>query len=88
MDQSILTGESGSVSKELTPCASAKAVVQDKTCMLYSGTVVTVGRCRGVVVGTGLNTAIGKIRDAMTEAAAEEEMTPLKKKLDEFGTLL
>ena len=88
VDQSILTGESGSVSKELTPCASAKAVVQDKTCMLYSGTVVTVGRCRGVVVGTGLNTAIGKIRDAMTEAAAEEEMTPLKKKLDEFGTLL
>ena len=42
-----------------------RAVVQDKTCLLFSGTVVSVGRARAVVVGTGLNTAIGKIRDAM-----------------------
>ena len=86
VDQSILTGESGSVEKELTP-ASARAVVQDKTCVVYSGTVVTVGRARAVVIGTGVNTAIGKIRDAMNESE-DDEMTPLKKKLDEFGTFL
>ena len=86
VDQSILTGESGSVEKELTP-ASARAVVQDKTCVVYSGTVVTVGRARAVVIGTGVNTAIGKIRDAMNESD-DDEMTPLKKKLDEFGTFL
>lgn len=42
--------------------AAAKAVVQDKTNCLFSGTVVTAGRARGVVVGTGAATAIGKIR--------------------------
>ena len=60
--QSILTGESGSVAKSTAPVLAAKAVVQDKTCMLFSGTVVTAGRGRGVVVGTGAATAIGKIR--------------------------
>ena len=60
--QSILTGESGSVAKSTAPVLAARAVVQDKTCMLFSGTVVTAGRGRGVVVGTGAATAIGKIR--------------------------
>ncbi|PRW20976.1 calcium-transporting ATPase endoplasmic reticulum-type isoform A [Chlorella sorokiniana] len=86
IDQSILTGESGSVSKDPAPVAVAKAVVQDKTNTLFSGTVVTAGRARGVVIGTGAATAIGKIRDAMAEA--QEEDTPLKQKLDEFGTFL
>ena len=63
-----------------------QAVYQDKTCMLFSCTVVTVGRGRAVVTACGVHTAIGKIHDAMAETV--EEMTPLKKKLDEFGTLL
>lgn len=62
--QSILTGESGSVAKDPAPVLAAKAVVQDKTNTLFSGTVVTAGRARGVVVGTGAATAIGKIRCA------------------------
>lgn len=86
IDQSILTGESGSVAKDPSPVLAAKAVVQDKTNMLFSGTVVTAGRARGVVVGTGAATAIGKIRDAMAEA--QDDDTPLKQKLDEFGTFL
>ena len=95
VDQAILTGESGSVEKEAGHIEDSerarRAVVQDKTCLLFSGTVVSVGRARAVVVGTGLNTAIGKIRDAMKNHAGgddEEELTPLKKKLDEFGRLL
>jgi Ca2+ transporting ATPase len=84
-DQSILTGESGSVAKETRPCDD-KAVAQDKTCVLFSGTVVVVGRARAVVTEIGAETAIGKIRDSLAES--EEEMTPLKKKLDEFGNLL
>jgi Ca2+ transporting ATPase len=74
------------VSKDTTPTKTAKAVYQDKRCILFSGTVVTVGRGRAVVVAVGSNTGIGKIRGIMTEA--EGEMTPLKKKLDEFGTFL
>jgi len=92
VDQAILTGESGSVEKEANhiddPEQARRAVVQDKTCLLFSGTVVSVGRARAIVIGTGLNTAIGKIRDAMKNTAEEEELTPLKKKLDEFGRLL
>ena len=95
VDQAILTGESGSVEKEAGHIEDSerarRAVVQDKTCLLFSGTVVSVGRARAVVVGTGLNTAIGKIRDAMKNHGGgddEEELTPLKKKMDEFGRLL
>ena len=53
---------------------------------LRQGTVVTAGRARCVVVGTGPHTAIGKIHHAM--ASQEEELSPLKKKLDEFGNFL
>lgn len=48
--------------------------------------MVTSGRGRGVVVATGGDTAIGKIRDAMSDQV--ERLTPLKQKLDEFGSLL
>ena len=85
-DQAILTGESDSVVKSVEATTSVKAVYQDKTCILFSGTVITVGRARAVVVGTGSKTAMGEIRDTLAESM--EEMTPLKKKLDEFGEFL
>ncbi|XP_020963666.1 calcium-transporting ATPase 3, endoplasmic reticulum-type [Arachis ipaensis] len=50
------------------------------------GTVMVAGRARAVVVGVGPNTAMGNIRDSMMHT--EDEATPLKKKLDEFGTFL
>ncbi|KAG9440602.1 hypothetical protein H6P81_020767 [Aristolochia fimbriata] len=86
VDQAILTGESFSVTKELGTTLATKAVYQDKTNILFSGTVVVSGRARAVVVGVGSNTAMGSIRDAMLRT--EDEATPLKKKLDEFGTFL
>jgi len=85
-DQALLTGESGSVLKSETAVDLVDCVLQDKTCMVYSGTTVTVGKATCVVVGTGINTAIGKIQDSLEKT--EEELTPLKKKLDEFGNLL
>ena len=53
---------------------------------LWQGTNVASGKARGVVVGTGTQTEIGKIRDEM--ASNEEERTPLQQKLDEFGEQL
>ena len=50
------------------------------------GTNVAAGKARGIVVGTGLNTQIGKIRDQMAET--EDEKSPLKQKIDEFGQQL
>ncbi|GMY17387.1 calcium-transporting ATPase 3, endoplasmic reticulum-type isoform X1, partial [Fagus crenata] len=86
VDQAILTGESCSVEKELESTRATIAVYQDKTNILFSGTVVVAGRARAVVVGVGANTAMGSIRDSMLQT--EDEVTPLKKKLDEFGTFL
>ncbi|KAL5988262.1 Calcium-transporting ATPase 3, endoplasmic reticulum-type [Asimina triloba] len=85
--------ESCSVAKELESTSSTNAVYQDKTTILFSrivglhqGTVVVAGRARAIVVGVGSNTAMGSIRDAILKT--EDEATPLKKKLDEFGTFL
>ncbi|KAA8537867.1 hypothetical protein F0562_027553 [Nyssa sinensis] len=86
VDQAILTGESCSVEKELDSTLATNAVYQDKTNILFSATVVVAGRARAVVVGVGSNTAMGSIRDSMLRT--EDEATPLKKKLDEFGTFL
>merc|ERR1711881_722417 len=86
IDQSILTGESVSVIKHCEPVPDPRAVNQDKKNIVFSGTNVAAGKARGVVVGTGLQTAIGRIRTEMTET--EEIKTPLQQKLDEFGEQL
>ncbi|XP_011548278.1 calcium-transporting ATPase sarcoplasmic/endoplasmic reticulum type isoform X3 [Plutella xylostella] len=86
IDQSILTGESVSVIKHTDAIPDPRAVNQDKKNILFSGTNVAAGKARGIVIGTGLMTAIGKIRVEMSET--EEIKTPLQQKLDEFGEQL
>ncbi|CAF4984943.1 unnamed protein product, partial [Rotaria sp. Silwood1] len=86
VDQSLLTGESVSVINHTDPILDLRAVNQDKKNILFSGTNIAAGKCRRIVIGTGLNTEIGKIRSVMTET--EEEKTPLQQKLDEFGEQL
>merc|ERR1712223_1003881 len=86
IDQSILTGESVSVIKHCDSVPDPRAVNQDKKNIVFSGTNVSSGKARGVVIGTGANTAIGKINEAMV--ATEEIKTPLQQKLDEFGEQL
>ncbi|CAF1637625.1 unnamed protein product, partial [Rotaria magnacalcarata] len=86
VDQSLLTGESVSVIKHTDPVPDPRAVNQDKKNILFSGTNIAAGKCKGVVIGTGLNTEIGKIRSEM--AATEVEKTPLQQKLDEFSEQL
>ncbi|TRZ04960.1 hypothetical protein HGM15179_022147, partial [Zosterops borbonicus] len=54
--------------------------------MLFLGTNIGAGKAVGIVVATGVNTEIGKIRDEM--AATEQDKTPLQQKLDEFGEQL
>ncbi len=57
-------------------------------CMLFAGTAVANGTCRGIVNAIGMSTEVGAIQQQITDAAAEEEDTPLKKKLDIFGERL
>ncbi|KAK6938564.1 Cation-transporting P-type ATPase, C-terminal [Dillenia turbinata] len=86
VDQAILTGESCSVEKDLESTLATNAVYQDKTNILFSGTVVVAGRARAGVV---------ELVPILLWAAfvtiflrTEDEATPLKKELDEFGTFL
>uniref|UniRef100_A0A3Q2USQ0 Calcium-transporting ATPase n=1 Tax=Haplochromis burtoni TaxID=8153 RepID=A0A3Q2USQ0_HAPBU len=81
-----VAGESVSVIKHTDPVPDPRAVNQDKKNMLFSGTNIAAGKAVGVVVASGVNTEIGKIRDEM--AATEQEKTPLQQKLDEFGEQL
>ncbi|KAJ7046600.1 hypothetical protein C8F04DRAFT_1307441 [Mycena alexandri] len=86
IDQAILTGESVSVNKYVDVVPDLKAVKQDMTNMLFSGTTVVNGTAKAVVVYTGTRTAIGDIHKSITSQIAEK--TPLKRKLDDFGDML
>ncbi len=86
VDQALLTGESVSVMKHTDAIPDSRAVNQDKKNLLFSGTNIASGKCVGIVIGTGLDTEIGKIRTEMVET--ETERTPLQQKLDEFGEQL
>ena len=92
VDQSALTGESVAASKDEDAIeggeGSGKIVIQDKKNMLFSSTNVVNGKGVAVVVTTGMATEVGLIQKSITDAAAEEEATPLAKKIDDFGELL
>ena len=50
--------------------------------MVFAGTTVSNGTAVGVVTQTGMNTEIGRISEDVTEAAKDEEKTPLGQKID------
>ena len=86
VDQAILTGESQSVNKNLAAVPDPRAVKQDMTNMLFSGTTIATGNGLAVTVQIGSKTAIGDIHKAISNE--EDEKTPLKQKLDDFGDML
>lgn len=54
--------------------------------MVYMGSTVVYGRGKAVICGTGMNTEMGKIATALTDA--KEEVTPLQKKLNQLSKIL
>ena len=87
-EQASLTGESVAVLKRTEPVKDPDCELQSKECMLFAGTAISNGSCIGVVNNIGMATEIGKIQQQIQEAAAEEDDSPLKKKLDDFGERL
>ncbi|KAG2725622.1 hypothetical protein I3843_01G074700 [Carya illinoinensis] len=88
VEQSSLTGEAVPVLKGTDPIFLDDCELQAKENMVFAGTTVVNGSCLCIVVSTGMNTEIGKIQKQIHEASQEESDTPLKKKLDEFGSRL
>ena len=87
VEQGSLTGESEAVSKT-TKAVPEDSDIQGKKCMVFAGTTVVNGIAICLVTQTGMHTEIGKVHLQIHEAAQNDEDTPLKKKLNEFGELL
>lgn len=84
-DESMLTGESMPVSKEIRPVAS-DTLLAERLCMLYKGTAITRGSGKGVIVATGMQTELGHISSLVE--SAEASRTPLEQRLDRLGRTL
>jgi Ca2+-transporting ATPase len=85
-DEAALTGESHPIEKTIMPLRDDDLPLGDRSNMAYSGTFVTHGRGRGVVVATGIETEFGQIA-AMLQATEAVE-TPLQRRLAQFGRQL
>jgi len=81
-NESALTGESVPVSKQTDPIEEGTALAE-RSSMLFKGTAVTRGAGKGVVVATGMDTELGHISSLVEEA--EEEVTPLERRLSQLG---
>lgn len=85
VDESMLTGESVSSSKNIE-LQNRESVLNDRDNMVYSGTYVTYGRARGIVVATAGNTELGKIAHLIEQTTSMQ--TPLTKKISSFSKVL
>jgi cation-transporting P-type ATPase F len=85
VDESALTGESVPVEKALQPL-EADTPLAERTNMAYTGSLVTFGRGRGIVVGIGEMTETGHLSQLMQQSTTIE--TPLTRKIDKFSKTL
>ncbi len=84
-EESILTGESASVTKEVTDINDRDNSI-GKPNIVYSGTTITKGTAEAKVIATGLNAQIGRISDMLKDI--EDELTPLQIRLAELGKVV
>ncbi|WP_262924477.1 MULTISPECIES: cation-transporting P-type ATPase [Pseudomonas] len=85
VEEAALTGESLPVEKD-AEVAQADAPLGDRHGMAYSGTVVVYGQARGIVVGTGAATELGRINQMLADIRGLA--TPLLRKVDRFARVL
>ncbi len=85
VEEAALTGESVP-SQKSTDSVEEDVTLGDRKGMVYSGTLVSTGTATAVVVGTGMNTELGKISDMLSETTDLE--TPLTQKLGVIGKYL
>ncbi len=87
INEAALTGESEPAGKSTAPLPGVTAaLLADQRNMAFSGTAVTFGRGLGVVVGTGMQTALGRVAELLQEHAGGQ--TPLQRRLSTLGKRL
>jgi Ca2+-transporting ATPase len=86
VEEASLTGESVPVEKNAQAFLPDKTPLGDRDNMMFMSTAITYGKGRGLVVGTGSTTEIGKIADKLQEIS--DEITPLQKNLNQLGKWL
>ncbi len=84
--ESSLTGESVPVEKTTEKIEDEETSLGDRLNMLFSSSLVTYGRGKGIVVETGMTTEVGKIAGMINQA--DEQTTPLQDKLNKLGKTL
>ncbi len=86
VEEAALTGESVPVIKSIERLPDGEVALGDRTNMVYMGSSVVYGRGIAVITSCGMDTEMGKIADALTQAQDEE--TPLQKKLHGLSKIL
>ena len=89
IEEAALTGESVPVDKKVDALVAGEngdVALGDRKNMVFMGSTVVYGRGKAVITGTGMNTEMGKIADAL--AKAEEGKTPLQIKLSQLSKIL
>lgn len=84
--EASLTGESVPVDKDAEIIEDEKVSLGDRKNMLFSSSLITYGRGKGIVVETGMNTEVGKIAKIINDTEGTE--TPLQTKLNKLGKTL
>lgn len=85
-EESALTGESLPTVKDAEADITEKAVLGDRSNMVFSGCSITYGTAIAIVTATGMDTEMGKIANMLDNE--EDNQTPLQKKLAQLGKYL
>ncbi len=83
--QAVLTGESVPT-KKISKTLPEEASLTERINMAYSTTIVTYGRGEGIVIGTGMNSEVGKIAGMIQKF--EDKVTPLQRKMNKLSKSL
>ncbi|MEM5593640.1 calcium-translocating P-type ATPase, SERCA-type [Niallia circulans] len=86
VEESALTGESVPVPKTVSAIKNNNLALGDMENMGFMGTMVSRGSGVGVVIGTGMKTAMGQIADLLQNA--DSVTTPLQRRLEQLGKIL
>ena len=84
--EASLTGESVPVEKNTEIISDTETGIGDRLNMLFSSSLITYGRGKGIVVETGMTTEVGKIAGMIN--STEKQETPLQQKLNKLGKTL